>query len=267
MSELLKVLDIEKIEEDLYRGMPTRTHLTRTFGGQVAGQSLVAATRTMAAELAVHSLHGYFLRPGNPLAPTVYSVDRVRDGRSFATRRVTAVQNGKAIFTMAASFQVAEEGPEHQDLMPDAPDPDSLVNAEGDLWRQIHEVEWPEFDIRRVPDDSPGSHQQVWIRHRERLADDPVLHACALAYISDMTLLGSTRKPHPEEQLQMASLDHAVWFLRPFRTDDWLLYDQVTPSAGGGRALAQGRIFDRSGRLVANVVQEGLMRFQPAVPS
>ena len=266
MSALEEALDIERVETNLFRGRSPRTQLQRTFGGHVAGQALVAATRTVDAELAVHSLHGYFLRPGDPSTPTVYRVERVRDGRSFATRRVTGLQRGTAVFTMSASFQVAEHGPSHQAEAPAVPGPEELADA-GDadaVFQEAHHTEWPDWDLRRVrpPGDASAAppHQQVWLRHRPRLADDPVLHACALAYASDMSLLGCSRLPHLDQRLQMASLDHAVWFLRPFRADEWLLYDQTSPSAGAGRSLSQGRIFDRAGRLVAAVVQEGLMR-------
>lgn len=263
MSQLLDVLDIERLEDDLFRGLPARTTLPRTYGGQVAGQSLVAATRTVGDGLFVHSLHGYFVRAGNPLAPTVYTVERVRDGRSFATRRVTAIQQGQALFTMSASFQTHDDGPQHQDLAPAVPSPEDLeeLSRNDDDFQEIHRAEWPEWDLRRIPSDHGEPRQQVWLRHTGRLPGDPVLHACALAYASDMTLLGCTRLTHRDRLLQMASLDHAVWFLRPFRADDWLLYDQSSPSASLGRGLAHGRIFDRQGSLVATVVQEGLMRY------
>jgi acyl-CoA thioesterase-2 len=264
MSGLLEVLHLERIGLDLFQGAPIRTTLQRTYGGQVAGQSLVAATRTVDPRLAVHSLHGYFVRPGDPLTPTSYQVDRLREGRSFATRRVTALQHGKAIFTMSGSFHVLDPGPEHQDQAPSVPSPEALEEGakSDDGFQEIHRVEWPDWELRRVPSQAPSTSQQVWLRHRTPLPDDSVLHACALAYASDMTLLGCTRLTHETEDLQMASLDHAVWFLRAFRADDWLLYDQTSPSAGHGRALAHGRIFDRGGRLVATVVQEGLMRFR-----
>jgi acyl-CoA thioesterase-2 len=261
MSELLDVLDIQRIEDHLFRGWPVRTTLPRTYGGQVAGQALVAATRTVDRRLAVHSLHGYFVRPGNPLTPTLYDVERVRDGRSFATRRVTAIQQGKALFTMSASFHCSDAGPEHQEPGPSVSPPEALAELVDGDFQEVHRAEWPDWDVRRIPSDHGDPRQQVWLRHREPLPDDPVLHACALAYVSDMTLLGCTRLIHPGQQLQMASLDHAVWFLRPFRADEWLLYDQNSPSAGFGRGLAHGRIFDRSGSLLATVVQEGLMRF------
>ena len=268
MARIQEILEVEQLEEDIFRGSSPNTTLQRTFGGQVAGQALVAAARTVPAEFAVHSLHGYFLRPGRPEIPTVFLVDRVREGRSFLTRRVTGVQQGKAIFTMSASFHVGDTGPEHQDTMPAVVGPEELPDALDDPsvddW---HRREWPNWDLRKVPAaqvvrwDSAAAQQQVWFRYRDELPSDAVFHVCALAYMSDMTLLGSAFVPHPGVATQTASLDHALWFLRPFRADEWLLYDQTSPSAGLGRALTQGRIFDRSGAMVAAVVQEGLVRF------
>lgn len=267
MSSIEEILELEQLEKDIFRGIVADTMLTRTFGGQVAGQALVSAVRTVDAQYRVHSLHGYFLRPGNPTIPTVFLVDRVRDGRSFCTRRVTGVQDGQAIFTMSASFHVGDAGIEHADRMPPVPDPDELP----DTARSVEELswefrEWADWDLRFVPQEQitrrPGvpAQQQVWFRYRGTLPEDPVFHICTLAYMSDMTLLGSAQVPHADVRVQQASLDHALWFLRPFRADEWLLYDQSSPSAGFGRALTQGRIFDRSGDLVAAVVQEGLTR-------
>ncbi|MFI9511327.1 acyl-CoA thioesterase [Nocardia sp. NPDC052566] len=268
MATIEEALEIERLERDIFRGASTKTQLPRTFGGQVAGQALVSAVRTVEPRFQVHSLHGYFLRPGNPDQPTVYLVERIRDGRSFCTRRVTGVQDGAAIFTMSASFHVGDAGPEHQDTMPDVPAPEVLPDASTTmsperLWAMR---EWEHWDIRTVPQDEVArrsglaSQQQVWFRYRHPLPDDPLFHVCTLAYMSDMTLLGSSKVPHPDEPTQNASLDHAMWFLRPFRADDWLLYDQSSPSAGFGRALTGGRIFNKSGELVAAVVQEGLIR-------
>ncbi|NLU81305.1 acyl-CoA thioesterase II [Rhodococcus sp. HNM0569] len=267
-TTITEILELERLEKDIYRGRATATTLQRTFGGQVAAQSLGAAVRTVDTQYRVHSLHGYFLRPGNPAMPIVYLVDRIRDGRSFATRRVSAIQDGKAIFTMSASFHVGDSGIEHQDRMPQAPVPEDVVPVHEstdpeDAWLAS---EWADWDLRVVPrrDVPPlggsAAHQQVWFRSREDLPDDPVFHVCTLAYMSDMTLLGTSRVPHLEDPVQMASLDHAMWFLRPFRADEWLLYDQLSPSAGFGRALTQGRLFTRDGTLVAAVVQEGLTR-------
>ncbi|NKY32754.1 acyl-CoA thioesterase II [Nocardia speluncae] len=268
MATIEEALELERLERDIFRGAFPKTQLPRTFGGQVAGQALVSAVRTVEPRFQVHSLHGYFLRPGNPGAPTVYMVDRIRDGRSFCTRRVTGVQDGDAIFTMSASFHIGDEGPSHQDEMAEVAPPEDLPDAETSmdperLWAMR---EWEHWDIRPVPQEQVTrragvvSPQQVWFRYRHPLPDDPLFHVCTLAYMSDMTLLGSSKVTHPDEPTQNASLDHAMWFLRPFRTDDWLLYDQTSPSAGFGRALTGGKIFDRGGRLVAAVVQEGLIR-------
>lgn len=276
VADIEDILRVERIETDIYRGGAFESHLQRTFGGQVAGQSLVSATRTVGDEFAVHSLHGYFLRPGNPDIPAVFLVDRVRDGRSFATRRVTGIQNGEAIFTMSASFHVtSDHGIEHQDRMPPAPNPDELPDRADDLSVEEQAVlrEWTNFDIRVVPAEQMitneyfAAQQRVWFRYRHPLPDDQTIHVCTLAYMSDMTLLGSSRVPHPDVTPQVASLDHAMWFLRPFRADEWLLYDQTSPSAGGGRALTQGRIFDRAGQMVAAVTQEGLTRLGRTMPA
>ena len=263
-----EILDLEQLEENIYRGgvyNPESGYLSRTFGGHIAGQALVSAVRTVEPEFTVHSLHGYFLRPGDATKPAVYLVDRPRDGGSFCTRRVNAVQNGEVIFSMGASFQTAQDGIEHQDEMPTVVPPDDLEpDAENGL------AQFAEWDIRRVPRDRvaalPGkaSQQQVWFKHHDPLPDDPLLHICALAYMSDLTLLGSAQVNHTEERphLMVASLDHAMWFMRPFRTDEWLLYDQSSPSAGGGRALTQGKLFNQRGQMVAAVMQEGLTRYR-----
>ncbi|WP_028476644.1 acyl-CoA thioesterase II [Nocardia sp. CNY236] len=268
MARIEKALEIERLERDIFRGACTKTQLPRTFGGQVAGQALVAAVRTVEPRFRVHSLHGYFLRPGNPQERTVYQVDRIRDGRSFCTRRVTGLQDGAAIFTMAASFHVGDHGPGHQDVMPEVmmPEelPDEIEQLEFDRPWAVRE--WEHWDIRTVPQEKVSrrdrvvSQQQVWFRYRHRLPDDPLVHVCTLAYMSDMTLLGSSKVNHPDEPTQNASLDHAMWFLRPFRADEWLLYDQSSPSADFGRALTGGKIFTRAGALVAAVIQEGLIR-------
>lgn len=264
-----QILDLEQLEVNIYRGsvyIPESGFLSRTFGGHIAGQALVSAVRTVQPQFRVHSLHGYFLRPGDATKPAVYLVDRPRDGGSFCTRRVNAVQNGEVIFSIGASFQTDQVGIEHQDVMPPAVPPEDLPESgfEDGL------AQFAEWDVRRVPRDrvtvTPGqvSQQQVWFRHRDPLPDDPLLHICALAYMSDMTLLGSAHVNHADERqhLMVASLDHAMWFMRPFRVDEWLLYDQNSPSAGGGRALTQGQIFDRSGQMIAAVVQEGLTRYK-----
>jgi acyl-CoA thioesterase II len=281
IDELVALLDLETIEDGLYRGKQPHTALQRVFGGQVAGQALVAATRTVPAERAVHSLHAYFLRPGDTAVPIVYDVEQTRDGRSFSTRRVVARQHGRAIFYMSVSFQVPEPGLEHQDAMPAAPDPvdcpelgDLLATLSGrsrDEWDR----EWSALEVRYAGDSRSGGAlhdpehpaiSRVWLRTSGRLGDDPSLHAAVLTYASDLTLLSASVVPHGtyigDPRLQPASLDHAMWFHRPFRVDDWLLYDQVSPSASGGRGLATGRLFAADGRLVASVVQEGLVRFR-----
>ena len=260
---LLKLLDLEPLEVDLFRGASPETDLQRVFGGQVAGQALVAAGRTVAEDRRVHSLHAYFLRPGDPTRPIIYEVDRSHDGRSFSARRVVALQRGRQIFTMSASFQIPEEGLEHQLPMPASTDPDTLPAIEGP-----RAAAWSAIDLRFVPhaDDDPLG-QQVWLRAAETLPDDPLTHVCVLAYASDLSLLSATIRPHDvsrgDRNLKMTSLDHAMWFHRSFRADEWLLYDQLTPAATGGRGLAAGRIFTRDGTLVASVVQEGLVRFSP----
>ncbi|GAB3030541.1 acyl-CoA thioesterase II [Mycobacterium bourgelatii] len=269
-----QILDLEQLEVNIYRGSvfsPESGFLQRTFGGHVAGQSLVSAVRTVEPRYQVHSLHGYFLRPGDATAPTIYTVERTRDGGSFATRRVNAIQHGEIIFSMGASFQTHQEGISHQDAMPAAPPPEGLPGLSSmKVFDDAGFKQFEEWDVCIVPREQlellPGkaSQQQVWFRHRDPLPDDPVLHICALAYMSDLTLLGSAQVNHLDvrEHLQVASLDHAMWFMRPFRADQWLLYDQSSPSASGGRSLCQGKIFDQSGAMVAAVMQEGLTRFK-----
>ena len=274
MMAIEEILDLEQLEVNIYRGRvfsPESGNWQRTFGGHVAGQSLVSAVRTVDDRYLVHSLHGYFLRPGDPEAPIVFLVDRLRDGGSFSTRRVNAVQHGETIFVMSASFQTDQNGIEHHDAMPAAPPPDDVPEVRSMTFvGSAGFRHFDEWDLRMVERDQLGkvpgtaSQQQVWFRHRDPLPDDPVLHICALAYMSDLTLLGSAQVNHPEDRdhLQVASLDHAMWFMRPFRADDWLLYDQSSPSACGGRALTQGKIFNRYGEMVAAVMQEGLTRYQ-----
>ena len=269
-----EILDLEQLEVNIYRGRvfsPESGNWQRTFGGHVAGQSLVSAVRTVDDRYLVHSLHGYFLRPGDPEAAIVFLVDRLRDGGSFCTRRVNAVQHGETIFVMSASFQTEQTGIEHQDEMPAAPPPDDVPEVRSMTFvGSAGFRQFDEWDLRMVQRDQLGkipgtaSQQQVWFRRRDPLPDDPVLHICALAYMSDLTLLGSAQVNHPVERdhLQVASLDHAMWFMRPFRADEWLLYDQSSPSACGGRSLTQGKIFNRYGEMVAAVMQEGLTRYQ-----
>ncbi|TDB93281.1 acyl-CoA thioesterase II [Actinomadura sp. 7K534] len=279
LKELLDLLDLEQIENDIFRGRSPEERRQRVFGGQVAGQALVAAGRTVPANRPVHSLHAYFIRPGDPLVPIVYTVDRVRDGRSFTTRRVTAVQHGKAIFTLSASFQIVEEGPSHQAAMPDAPAPESLPDGLTRLTPLFGEVGARQFVTRRpfdirhatplsweaAEDPSLVSPESiVWLKVDGDLPDDPLLHVCLMTYASDMTLLDTVLLNHGlawgDKRTMGASLDHAMWFHRPFRADDWLLYYQDTPFAGGARGLARGQVFTRSGELVVSVMQEGLIR-------
>lgn len=269
-----EILDLEQLEINIYRGSifsPESGFLQRTFGGHVAGQSLVSAVRTVDPQYQVHSLHGYFLRPGDAKERTVFIVERSRDGGSFATRRVNAIQHGEIIFSMGASFHADQEGIHHQDAMPTAPPPDGLPGLDSiKVFDDAGFKQFEEWDVCIVPRElltlSPdkAAQQQVWFRHRDPLPDDPVLHICALAYMSDLTLLGSAQVTHLDvrEHLQVASLDHAMWFMRPFRADEWLLYDQSSPSASGGRSLCQGKIFTQTGEMVAAVMQEGLTRYK-----
>ena len=272
VKDLIALLDLECIEADLFRGRSPETAMQRVFGGQVAAQALVAAGRTVDPERPVHSLHAYFLRPGDPAVPLIYAVERARDGRSFTTRRVVARQHNTPIFVMSASFHQAEPGQDHQDPMPEAPEPESLptiaalADEDAQRWSVLRD-QFASVDVRFPRRPGAGSHaaaSRAWMRIAEPLPDDPLLHVCLLAYLSDLTLLSVSLVPHRVrpfvDQVFMASLDHALWFHRRFRADEWLLYDQVSPSATGGRGLAAGRIFARSGAHVATVMQEGLIR-------
>ncbi len=276
LDNLIDILDLEELDLNLFRGRSPEEAQQRVFGGQVAGQALVAAGRTI-EDREVHSLHAYFLRAGDPRVPIIYQVDRLRDGRSFATRRVTAIQHGRAIFALAASFHKEETGMEHQCEVPDAPDPESLptwperlaeMEERGDPVDDWMKRERP-IDTRQVdPMDYSGKTEQeprarIWIRADGKLPDDPLLHQCIVAYASDMTLLDTAARPHRvafDDNLQMASLDHAMWFHRPFRADDWLLYSHESPSMFGARGFTAARFFTRDGRLVCSVAQEGLFR-------
>ena len=278
-AELIELLDLETIDVNLFRGTQPDTSMQRVFGGQVAAQSLVAGARTVEPPLSVHSLHSYFLRPGDTAVPIVYDVERMRDGRSFSTRRVVARQHGRPIYFMTLSFHVPEVGHEHQDEMPDVPGPEDLPEM-GDLVRQrapeeaeLWLSEWAALEMRVIGDSRPGgelpigrrpARSRLWIRVGGQLDDDTLTHQAALTYASDLTLLGSTLVPHgvmvSSPAVQSASLDHSIWFHRPFRADEWLLYDQASPSASGARGLALGRVFTRDGRLAASVAQEGLIR-------
>ncbi|MEU9096483.1 acyl-CoA thioesterase II [Streptomyces sp. NPDC048361] len=283
LESLLDLLDLERIEEDIFRGRSRSAVVPRVFGGQVAAQALVAAGRTVPAERLAHSLHAYFLRAGDPGAPIVYTVDRIRDGASFTTRRVVAIQHGQPIFHLSASFQRYEEGMEHQADMPVAPDPESLPTAAEMLPRYASAFHDPgvvdrllearaAVDLRYVDAPPWGTvgtprepRSQVWFRTNGKLADDPLLHVCLATYVSDMTLLDSVLLAHGRGGWTVgdvvgASLDHAMWFHRPFRADEWLLYDQESPSASGGRGLGQARIYTQDGRLAITVIQEGVVR-------
>ncbi|MEO8889811.1 MAG: acyl-CoA thioesterase II [Jatrophihabitantaceae bacterium] len=275
---LVRLLDLERIEENIFRGSSSRTRWQRAFGGQVAGQALVAAGRTVESDRHVHSLHSYFIRPGDAEAQIVYEVDRVRDGRSFSTRRVTAIQHGRPIFALSASFQLDQPGIEHQPSMPPTPPPDDLPTieerydrADPELAAYFRGTPRP-IDLRYV-DDPPwqlpgaGPHDglnRVWMRAKGRLPDDPLMHVCVLTFASDMTLLDSVLARHglvsSRDVTAMASLDHAMWFQRRFRADEWFLYAAKSPAATGGRGVATGRFFDLQGRHLVSVVQEGMIR-------
>jgi acyl-CoA thioesterase II len=278
LDDLVRLLDLETIEVNIFRGASTDEDRVRVFGGQVAGQALIAAARTIDDPgRSVHSLHAYFLRPGDPKQPILYEVDRIRDGRSFATRRVVAIQHGKAIFNLQTSFHDDEDGPDHQITMDSGmTPPDELPDFHTRMAPHAERIgEWYHrprpIDLRYVDGDpmsrqgESNTRQHVWLRANGELPNDPVLHACILTYASDMTLLDTTLLPfglafdHPG--LQMASLDHAMWFHRPFRVDEWLMYQQTAISTGRARGLAGGAIFTADGRLAVSVVQEGLARF------
>lgn len=275
---LAALLDLERVEENIFRGLSPSVSLQRVFGGQVAGQALVAATRTVATDRHVHSLHSYFIRPGDPSVPIVYLVERIRDGRSFSVRRVTAVQHGNPIFTLSASFQLEQGGIDHQRTMPAVPNPQELPTFAERLAGYPELIEFmsriPQaFDIRYVDDppwvqraQGPRENQphRIWMKADGMLPDDPTLHVCVLTFASDLNLLDSVLIHHGMaarlDPISMASLDHAMWFHRQFRADDWFLYESSSPSASGGRGLATGRFFARDGRLVASVTQEGMIR-------
>ena len=280
VQDLLAILDLERLEENLFRGRSPQVGWQRVFGGQVIGQALVAACRTVdVAGRPPHSLHAYFLLPGDPKVPIIYEVDRIRDGKSFATRRVVAIQHGHAIFSMSVSFHNDEGGLDHQAKLPVVPTPEELPSESEirerilpsmpDPVRRYYERERP-IELRPVEygrylgKKSEDGRFNVWIRTTGRLPDDPTIHRCVLAYASDLTLLDTALVPHGrtlfEKDFMAASLDHALWFHRPFRADDWLLYAQDSPNLHGARGFSRGLIFARDGTLVASVVQEGLVR-------
>jgi len=278
IQEVLGLLDLEKIEENIFRGNSPKDRVQRVFGGQVLGQALVAAGRTVEKRLC-HSLHAYFLRAGDPKVPILYEVDRSRDGSSFTSRRVVAIQHGRPIFTLEASFQRDEPGYEHAFEMPAAPDPETLA-SDAELRAAVADRLSPELrdwalrprpiETRPVeprpylaPDKRPP-HEMAWIRACGPVPDDASLQQCLLAFASDMSLIGTGLLPHGigwfDDLVQLASLDHAMWFHRPFRVNEWMLYVQDSPSATGARSLNRGLIFTRDGALAASVIQEGLMR-------
>jgi len=287
IQDVLAILDLEPLEVNLFRGRSPQDRWQRVFGGQVIGQALVAACRTVddVALRPPHSLHAYFLLGGDPRVPIIYEVDRIRDGRSFTTRRVNAIQHGRAIYSMAVSFHVAEEGLTHQLAMPEVPKPEALP-SEAEIRnglltrmpepvRRYYERERP-IELRPVEygrylgEKLEGGRYHVWMRATSRLPDEPAIHQCVLAYASDMTLLDAALIPHGRtvfnEDIMAASLDHSLWFHRPFRADEWLLYAQDSPNLGGARGFSLGSIFASDGTLVASVAQEGLLRQRRAKP-
>ena len=281
LDRLLDLLDLEQIEVNIFRGRSPDETVQRVFGGQVAGQALVAAGRTVPADRAVHSLHAYFIRPGDPTVPLVYTVDRVRDGHSFTTRRVAAVQHGRTIFTLSASFHRPEPGLVHAMPMPEVPPPEDLEPNAARLERALGVSLPPRLKDSPIDLRSAGAlsieaqrdpslrtaHNLVWLRVNGELPDDPLLHVCLMTYASDLTLLDTVLLEHGvswyDGQTSGASLDHAMWFHRPFRADQWLLYAQESPIAYGARGLARGEVFTAGGDLVVSVVQEGLIRTTP----
>ena len=281
VQEVLDILDLEPLEVNLFRGRSPQSRWQRVFGGQVIGQALVAACRTVEDVTArpPHSLHAYFLLGGDPKVPIIYEVDRIRDGKSFTTRNVKAIQHGRAIFSMSVSFHLSEPGLNHQVKMPDVPKPDELPGDEElkeriypllpEPARRYYERERPiefrpvEFS-RYLGEKSENGRFDIWIRATGRLPDEPAIHQCVLAYASDMMLLDAALIPHGRsvfsEDIMAASLDHALWFHRPFRADEWLLYSQDSPSLADSRGFSRGLIFASDGTLVASVAQEGLLR-------
>lgn len=280
LKDLLDLLDLEKIEVNLFRGVSPKEGWQRVYGGQVLAQALVAASRTVEDNARVaHSLHGYFLRPGDTTIPILYNVDRIRDGKSFTTRRVVAIQKGRAIFNMSVSFQVIEEGLEHQTTMPDVPGPEDSYTPEQMIER--FKEDQPEDFSKRVqrpqpietryvelynefnPKPMPPS-QHTWIRTIDTMPEDHRLNQCLLAYASDMTLIDTSCRPHgvnwENPKFQLASLDHAMWFHRPFKIDEWILYQQDSPNSSGARGFSRGTLYTKEGKLIASVAQEGLTR-------
>jgi acyl-CoA thioesterase-2 len=280
LDELVTLLDLETLEVNLFRGgQPDGSSLKRVFGGQVAAQAVTAAQLTVPDDRHIHSLHAYFLLGGDPSIPIVYDVENVRDGGSFTTRRIAARQHGENIFYMTASFQRAEDGFDHQDTMPQVPSPDEAMPLldvikevrpqDVESWKR----EWSSFDLRYIGDDRPADDptralvpavQRLWFRANGTLPASRIVHTAAFTYISDFSLLAVALIPHGElissPRVQPASLDHTIWFHRPIQADQWLLYDQTSPSASGARGLSTARVFSEDGTLVATVAQEGLIR-------
>jgi len=272
--KLVALLDLEQLDTDLFRGRQPESVRQRVYGGQVAAQALIAASRSVGSDFHVHSLHSYFLLPGDYNVPIIYDVERIRDGKSFATRRVLARQHGRPIYYQSLNFQRAEEGFEHQDVMPEVKSPDEGMNLL-DLMKERGSddglgKEWAAMDVRWLgnsryglePDPMHPSRTQLWIRIDGKLSGDPLEHLATFTYASDVSLLGAALAAHEADPttVQMASLDHTIWFHRPFRADEWWLYDQWSPSAGGARGLSLGRVFTQDGTLVATTAQEGLIR-------
>lgn len=278
ISELLDIIALERIENNIFRGRSHSIGGARVFGGQVLAQALNAAICTVPKERMVHSMHGYFILGGDVTKPIIYDVDRIRDGRSFTTRRVVAIQNGTPIFNMAASFQVQEEGFDHQIPMPQVAGPEGLMNRLEIMSKypdkippklktyieknprpiEFRAVEEPSY----INDKNVEPIRHIWLKAKGKLSDDPMIHRTIMAYASDYNLLGTAMQPHrvTYDQLVMASLDHAMWFHRPFRMDEWLLYALDSPSTSGGRGFTRGHFFNQQGQLVASVTQEGMMR-------
>src|SRR4249919_3377814 len=279
LEGLISILDLEPLEENLFRGRSPQEGWQRVYGGQVLGQALVAAVRTVPPERVAHSLHAYFLLPGDPARPIIYNVERVRDGGSFATRRVTGIQHGRPMFAMSCSFHVSEPGLDHQDAMPQVPPPEELPSEQQlktrmlaqlpenmkSYWERERPIEMRPVDSSRYfAREKRAPEQMVWMRASGSLPDALPLHQCVLAYASDFTLLDTALIAHGklmfDKDMQLASLDHALWFHRPFRADEWMLYAQDSPSSHGARGFCRGNLFTRDGTLIASVCQEGLMR-------
>jgi acyl-CoA thioesterase II len=284
MTELLSILDLETLEHNLFRGRSPQVGWQRVFGGQVIGQALVAAQRTVDPLRHVHSLHGYFMRAGDPKVPIIYEVDRIRDGSSFTTRRVVAIQHGHAIFSLEASFQIDEKGLEHQKPKPlDVPEPEALISDKDmkeqylqnapkiirQYWEQDRPIEIKPLSLRHyLTRDKLPPEQSVWIKATGPVPEDRAIQAAILAYLSDMTLLDTSLYAHGrnifDRDLQVASLDHAMWFHRPFNFDDWILYTADSPSTSGARGFNRGALYSRDGTLIASTAQEGLIRVHSA---